>query len=124
MISGISLWTGAQNKIEINEFQKKDFDKEWQKEIMANINVSLIFQTDTSIKDFKFSQKLPNQYFQFNQPDSLSSFENSPNYQLRMPVAGGGMYFNMPIAVPDSSVHYYLKVKRIPSVNPLEKRNK
>jgi hypothetical protein len=40
-----------------------------------------------------------------------------------MPVAGGGHnYFNMPIAVPDSTVEYFIKNKRIESVNPLEKR--
>jgi hypothetical protein len=42
-----------------------------------------------------------------------------------MPVAGGGYnYFNMPVAVPDSTVRYYIKEKRIDYVNPLEKNSK
>jgi len=40
-------------------------------------------------------------------------------------VAGGGRdCFNMPVFVPDSTVQYYIKEKRIESVNPLEKKYK
>ena len=124
IVTAISLCSVAQNKIEIIEFQKKDFNDKWQKDTMEYFSISPEFKPDTVLREFQYSQRLHIDPFRFNQPDSLYSFENSPTYELRMPVAGGGFYLKMPIAVPDSSVHYYLKVKRIPFVNPLEQRNK
>jgi hypothetical protein len=62
-----------------------------------------------------------------NQLLSLTGFStNHEKPEFRMPVAGGGVhyYFNMPVAVPDSTVQYYIKEKRIDYVNPLEKNFK
>jgi len=124
MISGISLCSVAQNEKGTTEFQKRGFNDKWQKDTVKYFSISPEFKTDTVLREFQYSQRLHIDPFQFNQPDSLLSFKNSATYELRMPVAGGNFYSKMPIAVPDSSVHYYLKVKRIPFVNPMEKNHK
>lgn len=77
-----------------------------------NFAISPKFQTDNSGRQ-GFS---PN----FQNTDSLRN--SYPVPEFRMPVASGGSFTeNMPVAVPDSSVHYYLKIKKIDGVNPLEK---
>ena len=87
--------------------------------------ISPKFKTDTSaIKILPF-QKLPGDSFTQNNQGKNDFFANRHKPEFRMPVAGGGHnYFNMPIAVPDSTVQYYIKEKRIDYVNPLEKKYK
>lgn len=46
------------------------------------------------------------------------------NPQFKMPVAkyrGGSSRFPMPVAVPDSTVNYAIRIKKFNGVNPLEK---
>ena len=46
------------------------------------------------------------------------------SYELRMPVVGRTSKFKMPVAVPDSTVHYFIKEKRVEFLNPLEHKHK
>ena len=124
LITGISLCSVAQNKMGTNEFQKKEFNDKWQKDTTKYFSISPEFKPDTVLREFKYPQRLRIDPFLFNQPDSLISSDSYYRNELRMPVIGGGSYINMPIAVPDSSVHYYLKVKRFPFVNPMEQHHK
>ena len=124
LITANSLCSVAQNKMVTNEFQKMEFNDKWQKDTIEYFSISHEFKPDTVLRDFHYSQRLKGDPFQFNQPDSLFSYKNYPATELRMPVIGGGYYTNMPIAVPDSSVHYYLQIKRFPFFNTLEKKHK
>jgi len=124
LIAGISICSDAQNRKGTSEFHKKEFDDKWQKDTTEYFSISPQFKPDTMIRDFHYSQRLKSDPFQFNQPDSLITNRNYPAAEFRMPVLGGGFYSNMPIAVPDSSVHYYLKIKHIPFFNTLEKKHK
>lgn len=92
------------------------------------MNFNTVLQNDT-FKHFKISPffkpgTLPGDSLQFNPQDSLLYSRNFPKYELRMPVAGVTRYLNMPVAVPDSSVHYFIKQKRIEFFNPLEYNRK
>jgi len=120
MITGISLCSFAQNEKPFNDFQKIDFNKDWQKDTTDYFTISPEFKPDTVFHEFQYSQKLNNEPFQINESNSLFTFENSAKYEFRMPIAKGGKHFNMPNAVPDSTVHYYIKEKRIQFVNPLK----
>lgn len=118
LILGISVCSHAQNQ-NLSLIQKKYYNKNIQKDTTEYFTISTCFKSKTLPCDFKYSQRLHGNPFQFNKPDSILSSENSPASELRMPVASNKFYSNMPIAIPDSSVHYYLRVKRIPFVNPL-----
>jgi hypothetical protein len=56
--------------------------------------------------------------------DSNFVFNSQPIYELRMPVVIPASPDNMPVLVPDSSVHYYILQKQIDYFNPLEKKRK
>ena len=73
LITGISLCSVAQNKIETNEFQKKDFNDKWQKDTTEYFPISPTFKPDTVLREFQYSQRLSDPFL-FNQPDSLLSF--------------------------------------------------
>lgn len=83
--------------------------------------ISPKFRVEKS-KEQGFSQKFQKFSLSTQQKDSLDLSANRMVPEFRMPVASGGSFTeNMPVAVPDSSVHYYLKIKKIDGVNPLEK---
>jgi hypothetical protein len=126
IILGAVIITSAQEPKRDKTFQKKKFNTEVKPDSAEYFVISPTFKTDTSeIKIIPF-QKLPGDSFTQNNQDKIDFFANRQKPEFRMPVAGGGGrdYFNMPIAVPDSTVEYYIKNKRIDYVNPLEKNYK
>ena len=125
MILGAVIITTAQETKTDKTFQQKKFNTEVNPDSAEYFAISPKFKTDTSaIKKLPF-QKMPGDTFTQNNQGKNDFFANHQKPEFRMPVAGGGHnYFNMPIAVPDSTVQYYIKEKRIDYVNPLEKKYK
>ncbi|GAB1450760.1 hypothetical protein MASR2M47_08160 [Draconibacterium sp.] len=126
MILGAVIITSAQEPKTGNNFLQKKFNKELITDSAEYFVISPKLKTDPSeIEKLPF-QKLPDDSFKQNNQGKNDFFANSPKSEYSMPVAGAGgrNYFNMPVAVPDSTVHYYIKDKRVDYVNPLERNNK
>jgi hypothetical protein len=126
VILGAVIIASAQQAKKGNNFQQKKFNTEVNPDTTAYFAISPTFKTDTSaIKILPF-QKLPGDSFTQNNQGKNDFFANRQKPEFRMPVAGAGgrNYFNMPVFVPDSTVQYYIKEKRIDFVNPLEKNSK
>lgn len=125
VVLGTALITSAQESKTGKTSQQKKFNTEAKTDSAEYFAISPTFKTDTSeiiILPFK---KLQGDSFSLNNQGKIHVFANQQKPEFRMPVAGGGYnYFNMPIAVPDSTVEYYIKNKRIDYVNPLEKKYK
>lgn len=119
MVIGISLGTTAQN-LEVKPMPKIDFNKGWQKEKLFSFNDSSQLNLEVPQGDLNFQQTIPQLPDRKKVPALLP--EKYAGYQLPMPVVGGPFSSRMPIVVPDSTVHYFLKIKRIPFTNPLDKR--
>jgi hypothetical protein len=125
MILGAVLITSAQESKTGKTFQQKKFNTEINPDTTEYFAISPTFKTDTSAIKIRPFQKLPGDSFTQNNQSINDIFANRQKYEFRMPVAGGGRdCFNMPVFVPDSTVQYYIKEKRIESVNPLEKKYK
>jgi len=124
ILAAVIIATAQQPKTD-KTFQQKKFNTEVINDSAEYFAISPTFKTDTSaIKILPF-QKLPGDSFMQNNQSINDIFANRQKYEFRMPVAGGGRdCFNMPVFVPDSTVQYYIKEKRIESVNPLEKKYK
>jgi hypothetical protein len=125
MILGAVIITSAQESKTDKTFQQKKFNTEVIADSAEYFAISPTFKTDTS--EFKILpfQKLPGDSFTQNKQGKNDFFANGRKPEFRMPVAGGGPdCFNMPVFVPDSTVQYYIKEKRIDFVNPLEKKYK
>jgi hypothetical protein len=125
MILGTAIISTAQEPKTGKTFQQKKFNTEIKTDSAEYFVISPTFKTDTSaIKILPF-QKLPVDSFTQNNQGKNDFFANHQKSEFRMPVARGGRdYFNMPVFVPDSTVQYYIKEKRIDYVNPLEKNYK
>ena len=117
-VIGFSVGAMAQS-LDIKPLPKIDFNKGWQKDSLLTFNNSPRFNFTIPHGDLNFSQKIPMNL-------DIQKYQDLPDesatYQLRMPVVGGGFPSRMPVLVPDSTVHYFLKIKRIPFVNPLDRR--
>jgi hypothetical protein len=126
MILGAAIFTTAQEHKTDKTFQNKKFNTEVITDSAEYFVISPAFKTDTSVFKIKPFPKLPGDSFTQNNQGKNDFFANHQKPEFRMPVAGGGVhyYFNMPVAVPDSTVQYYIKEKRIDYVNPLEKKYK
>ena len=125
VILGAVIITSAQKPKTDKTFQQKKFNIATITDSAEYFVISPTFKTDTSeIKILPF-HKLPDDSFTLNNQGKNDFFANGQKPEFRMPVAGGGRnYFNMPVAVPDSTVKYYIKNKRIDYVNPMEKNYK
>ena len=126
IVLGAVIITSAQETKTGNNFQKKKFNTEVITDSTEYFVISPKFKTDTSAIKIRPFQKFPGDSFTQNNQGKNDFFANHEKPEFRMPVAGGGVhyYFNMPVAVPDSTVQYYIKEKRIDYVNPREKNNK
>ena len=103
---------------------KNDFNIRNQTDSSLYFVISPKFKPDTVLHNFEYSQRYHGDPFQFNKPDSILLTENSPAFELRMPVVGGAYHIKMPVAVPDSTVQYYILEKRIQFYNPLEQHHR
>ncbi len=124
VILGTVIITPAQELKTGKTFQKKKFNTEELSDTAKYLVISPKLKPDTSENKILPFQKLPGDSFTQNNQRITDFFANHQKSEFRMPVASGGYYFNMPVSVPDSTVKYYMKVKRIDYVNPLEKNNK
>jgi hypothetical protein len=125
MILGTVIISKAQESKTGKTSQQKKFNTEVITDSADYFAISPTFKTDTTANKIRHFHKLPGDSFMQNHQGKNDFFANHQNPEFRMPVAGGGRdYFNMPVAVPDSTVEYYIKNKRIESVNPLEKKYK
>ena len=125
VILGTVIISAAQETNTGKTFQKKKFNNEVLSDSAKYLLISPKLKTDTSEAKILPFQKLPGDSFTQNNQNITDFFSNHQKAELRMPVAGGGYnYFNMPVVVPDSTVRYYIKEKRIDYVNPLERNSK
>jgi hypothetical protein len=125
VILGAVIITSAQKSKTGNNFQNKKFNTEVITDTTEYFVISPTFKTDTSVIKILPFQKLPGDSFTQNNQGKNDFFAKRQKPEFRMPVAGGGPdCFNMPVFVPDSTVQYYIKEKRIEYVNPLEKFDK
>lgn len=73
------------------------------------------------LNDTVFSFMLPEPERPVKKNDNqIIQKNNQP--QFRMPVFSSQLNSNMPVMIPDSNINYALKIKKIPSFNPLEMR--
>ncbi len=124
VILGAVIISAAQESKTGKTFQKNKFNNEVLSDTAKYLLISPRLKTDTSEIKILPLQELPGDSFTQNNQRINDFFTNHQKSEFRMPVASGSYYFNMPVSVPDSTVKYYMKVKRIDSVNPLEKNNK
>ncbi len=124
VILGTVIISAAQESKTGKTFQKKKFNTEELSDTAKYLVISPKLKTDTSENKKLSFQKLPGDSFTQNNQSINGFFTNHQKSEFRMPVASGTYDFNMPVSIPDSTVKYYMKVKRIDYVNPLEKNNK
>ncbi len=125
VILGTVIITPAQELKTDKTLQKKKVNNEVLSDTVKFLVVLPKLKPDTSENKKLSFQKLPGDSFTQNNQSITDFFAHHQKSEFRMPVAGGGYnYFNMPVFVPDSTVKYYMKVKRIDYLNPLEKNNK
>ena len=109
----VSVSLFAQDYQQIPKFQKIEFGKTSEKKAPEIFPISSEFKRDTSLK----------KNFVYQEPDSVLLVQKYNSYHLHMPVAGGPFYSKMPVWVPDSSVNFAIKEKRIEFINELERNN-
>lgn len=98
---GFSFILLAQNE------QKKEFSIQ---DSVGQHQYDSLLKISPEIKELlekNYTQKIP-----FLQPDTSPFSHNLYPDPYRMPILGQGIRFNsnMPVYVPDSTVHYYLKI--------------
>ncbi len=109
----VSVNLFGQDYPQIPKFQKIEFGKTSEKKVPEIFPISPRFKTDTSLK----------KEIVYNGPDSVLLVRKYNSYHLNMPVAGGPFYSKMPVWVPDSTVNFAIKEKRIEFINELERNN-
>ena len=94
-----------------------------KKKLPYSFDISPEFQKEVPSLKFDFSYPLPE--IRKNEKETGRRFlnDNTTYFSSRMPVVKGNFQSNMPIAVPDSSVHYFILNKKIEVVNPLERKS-
>ena len=122
LIFGTSLVLRAQISKSGNDFKKRGFSSYLKNDSTEYFSISPKFKTGTSSFNFKLFENLPEKYYSQNNPNPFLTKNEA--IEFRMPVAGGSSFMKMPILVPDSTVHFYIKEKRIDYVNPLERNYK
>ena len=82
------------------------------------------FITDTAILNALKSKLLEKNHLQ-NDSNIVVFRYDKGIVELKMPVATGERFsMNMPVMIPDSTVQYFIKEKRIDFVNPKETNSK
>jgi len=116
----ISLTSFSQNESRQKLLPDNYFLKQLEKEKLPySFDISSEFQKEIRSLEFDFSTPLPG--IQEKKTERRFLNDNTTYFSSRMPVVKGDFHSNMPIAVPDSSVHYFILEKRIQLINPLEK---
>ena len=109
----VSVSLFAQDYQQIPKFQKIEIGKTSEKKVPEIFPISPRFKPDTSLE-----KKIV-----YNEPDSVLVVQKYNSYHLKMPVAGGPFKSKMPVMVPDSTVNFAIKEKRIEFINELERNN-
>lgn len=115
----------AQNKTPaLEQIIKEHLSEQLKKDSIDVYSFSPKLKPGPTLQD---SLKFPDLKKKYSWPlnvDSLYVFQDKPMVELCMPVVGGGYQIKMPIAVPDSTVYYFIKEKRVEFLNPLEHKHK
>ncbi len=107
-----SLTLSAQIPETTLKFQEKEFEDYLKKDTIKQFNIYPKFKHPKNHNSWKFAKSKP-----IKRGEDL--------IELNMPIlAFGPNPVKMPIMVPDTSVHFYLKEKRIEFINPKEKFSK
>lgn len=91
-------------------------------------NPAEVFKPDSNYHKFsnRFDIKRENKKPEFSENKLNENLKNqriAEEMEFRMPVYNlNGYNSKMPVLVPDSSVHYYLKIKKIEGNNPSENK--
>ena len=101
ILCGLSVCTMAQKDFQFRKFEKFNSNKYWEKDSLGVFPISPLLKTDKKLSRNNF----------------LSGTQKSHlymKYSYTMPIAKPGRdCWNMPVFVPDSTVNYAIKDKRI-----------
>lgn len=110
LLIGLSVSTFAQHDFSIKPLPKIDFNSGIQKQ-------------DSSYMKFDNIQKSPDYLMLLSPKSSDRKPVSILRYKSKMPIAKPyGNYWDMPVAIPDSTVNYAIREKRIEYLNPGEKK--
>lgn len=122
LFTTFSLVVFAQEKKQPKLFGDKKQLEELRKDSSFQFDISPKFKEQLPFEKFK-DTTLSWDSDKYNEGKFYLDTTHSETILAPMPIAGSREirnYHNMPIAVPDSSVEYYIKEKRINIINPLE----
>lgn len=122
LFTTFSLVVFAQEKKQPKLFGDKKQLEELRKDSSFQFDISPKFREQLPFEKFK-DTTLSWDSDKYNDGKFYLDSTYSEAILAPMPIAGSRTirnYHNMPIAVPDSSVEYYIKEKRINIINPLE----
>lgn len=124
LLLSISFSSFGQSKIQQELLPDNYFSEQLENQrIPDSFKISPEFQKEIPSLKFDFSYPLPEIQENEVETKNLLLNDRTTYFSSRMPVVKGDFHSNMPIAVPDSSVHYYILNKKIEVVNPLFKSN-
>ena len=124
LLLNVSLYSVGQDKNTQKLLPDNYFSEQLEmKKLPYSFNISPEFQKEIPSLKFDFSYPLPEIRKNEKEPENRLLNDNTTYFSSRMPVAKGKFHSTMPIAVPDSSVHYFILNKKIEVINPLEQKS-
>ena len=124
LLLNVSLYSVGQDKNTQKLLPDNYFSEQLEKKKLPySFDISPEFQKEFPSLKFDFSYPLPEIRKNEKKTQNLLLNDNTTYFSSRMPVAKGKFHSNMPIAVPDSSVHYFILNKKIEVINPLEQKS-
>ena len=124
LLLSVSLYSFGQEKNTQKLLPDNYFSEQLEKKKLPySFDISPKFQKEFPSLKFDFSYPLPEIRKNEKEPENRLLNDNTTYFSSRMPVMKGDFHSNMPVAVPDSSVHYFILNKKIQVVNPLEQKS-
>jgi hypothetical protein len=123
LILSVSFYSFGQNRNTQKLLPDNYFSEQLDnKRLPYSFDISPEFQEEIPVPKFDFSYPLPEIQQHGEESDNQLLNDNTTYFSSRMPVLKSDFQSNMPIAIPDSSVHYFILNKKIEVVNPLERK--
>lgn len=123
LLLSISLYSFGQDKNSQKLLPDNYFQEQLEKKKLPySFDISPEFQKEYPSLKFDFSYPLPEIRKNEKETEIRLKLEKLVSYCSKMPVMKGDFHSNMPVSVPDSSVHYFILNKKIEVINPLERK--
>lgn len=121
LLLSVSLYSFGQDKNSQKLVPDNYFSEQLEnKKLPYSFDTLPEFQKEIPSLKFDFSYPLPEIRKNKKEAEDRLMNDNTTYFSSRMPVMKGDFQSNMPIAVPDSSVHYFILNKKIEVINPLD----